>query len=157
MKNENGVIAIYSRKSKFTGKGESIGNQVDLCREYIRLHYGDAEAEKAIVFEDEVPMLCGTPWSGKTSLNVNRKVPLKAIVFIERGQQNSIRRLDTLDSYFNLSSQIARPYYDAGVGEKMIEFAERLLATVPIYGLSCNISTEAVDTVVNEIFPEEDK
>ena len=40
MKNENGVIAIYSRKSKFTGKGESIGNQVDLCREYIRLHYG---------------------------------------------------------------------------------------------------------------------
>ena len=53
MKNENGVIAIYSRKSKFTGKGESNGNQVDLCREYIRLHYGDAEAEKAIVFEDE--------------------------------------------------------------------------------------------------------
>ena len=53
MKNENGVIAIYSRKSKFTGKGESIGNQVDLCREYIRLHYGDAEADKAIVFEDE--------------------------------------------------------------------------------------------------------
>ncbi len=110
----------------------------------------------AIVFEDDVPMLCGTPWSGKTSLNVNRKVPLKAIVFIERGQQNSIRRLDTLDSYFNLSSQIARPYYDAGVGEKMIEFAERLLATVPIYGLSCNISTEAVDTVVNEIFPKEE-
>ena len=53
MKNENGVIAIYSRKSKYTGKGESIGNQVELCREYIRLHYGDAEAEKAIVFEDE--------------------------------------------------------------------------------------------------------
>ena len=53
MKNENRVIAIYSRKSKYTGKGESIGNQVDLCREYIRLHYGDAEAEKAIVFEDE--------------------------------------------------------------------------------------------------------
>lgn len=48
MKNENGVIAIYSRKSKFTGKGESIGNQVDLCWEYIRLHYGDAEAEKPL-------------------------------------------------------------------------------------------------------------
>ena len=111
----------------------------------------------AIVFENDVPMLCGTPWSGKTSLNVNRKVPLKAIVFIERGQENRIHRMDTLDSYFNLSSQIARPYYDARVGEKMIEFAERLLATVPIYGLACNISTEAVDTVVNELFPEEDK
>ncbi len=47
------TIAIYSRKSKFTGKGESIGNQVELCREYIRLHYGEAEAVNAAVFEDE--------------------------------------------------------------------------------------------------------
>ena len=30
-------IAIYSRKSKFTGKGESIGNQIELCKEYIQL------------------------------------------------------------------------------------------------------------------------
>lgn len=28
-------IAIYSRKSKFTGKGESIENQIELCRRYI--------------------------------------------------------------------------------------------------------------------------
>ena len=27
--------AIYSRKSKFTGKGESIESQIDMCREYI--------------------------------------------------------------------------------------------------------------------------
>ena len=50
---DNRKYAIYSRKSKFTGKGESIGNQIDLCREYIRTHYGDAAAEHAVVFEDE--------------------------------------------------------------------------------------------------------
>lgn len=49
----DGLIAVYSRKSRFTGKGESIGNQVELCREYIRLHYGDEAAESAAVFEDE--------------------------------------------------------------------------------------------------------
>ena len=47
------TIAIYSRKSRYTGKGESIGNQIDLCREYIRTHYGDAAAEHAVVFKDE--------------------------------------------------------------------------------------------------------
>lgn len=46
-------IAIYSRKSKFTGKGESIENQVGLCREYIRAHYGGEAAENIIVYEDE--------------------------------------------------------------------------------------------------------
>ena len=38
-KNED-MIAIYSRKSKFTGKGESIGNQVELCKDYIRNMFG---------------------------------------------------------------------------------------------------------------------
>ncbi len=46
-------IAIYSRKSKFTGKGESIGNQIELCREYIRLHNGPNAADAALIFEDE--------------------------------------------------------------------------------------------------------
>jgi len=46
-------IAIYSRKSRFTGKGESIGNQVELCREYIRLNYSAEAADTAIIFEDE--------------------------------------------------------------------------------------------------------
>ena len=50
--NEN-RIAIYSRKSKFTGRGESIGNQVDMCREYILAHYGSELAESAVVYEDE--------------------------------------------------------------------------------------------------------
>jgi len=27
--------AIYSRKSKFTGKGESIENQIELCKQFI--------------------------------------------------------------------------------------------------------------------------
>lgn len=110
----------------------------------------------AIVFEDDKPLLCGTPWSGKHHINTNTIAPLEAIVFIERGEKNSICRLDPLKSYFYLSSQLARPYYDVNLGEKLVEFSERLLANVPIYCLTCNISTEAVETVVKELFPEEE-
>lgn len=46
-------IVIYSRKSKFTGKGESIENQIEMCRQYIRLQFGDDAAEQALVYEDE--------------------------------------------------------------------------------------------------------
>ena len=51
-KNED-WIAIYSRKSKFTGKGESIGNQVELCKEYIRNMFGESYVDRCVVFEDE--------------------------------------------------------------------------------------------------------
>lgn len=110
----------------------------------------------AIVFEEGKPLLCGAPWSGKSRLNTNTSVPLDAIVFIERGETNSIRRLDSLRSYFYVTSQLARPYYDINLGVKVVEFGERLLATVPTYCLTCNISTEAVETVVKELFPEEE-
>lgn len=53
MKNSTDSIAIYSRKSKYTGKGESIGNQIELCKEYIRAHYGDDALDHLVVYEDE--------------------------------------------------------------------------------------------------------
>ena len=53
MRKNDDIIAIYSRKSKFTGKGESIGNQVELCKEYVRVHYGDTAVDKVAVYEDE--------------------------------------------------------------------------------------------------------
>ena len=46
-------VAIYSRKSKFPGKGESIENQIELCKQYVRVHYGEKAAENILVYEDE--------------------------------------------------------------------------------------------------------
>jgi len=86
MKNTSNIIAIYSRKSKFTGKGESIGNQVELCREYIQTHLGDEAAEKAVVFEDE----------GFSGGNVNRPAFKKMMTHVERGEFKAlvVYRLD---------------------------------------------------------------
>ncbi|MCI9449148.1 MAG: recombinase family protein [Clostridiales bacterium] len=50
---DNRKFAIYSRKSKFTGKGESIENQIELCRQYIRLHNPDVRESDILIYEDE--------------------------------------------------------------------------------------------------------
>ena len=52
---------IYSRKSKFTGKGESIENQIELCRQYIAMHFGEEAAKK--------PSCPPAIWWTKSSLN----------------------------------------------------------------------------------------
>ena len=44
-------VAIYSRKSKWTGKGESIENQIELCRRYIHAHFPGCVEMR--VYEDE--------------------------------------------------------------------------------------------------------
>lgn len=57
-KGDKRKIAIYSRKSKFTGKGESIENQVELCRQYIKDFWFRTQNETIEdvdidIFEDE--------------------------------------------------------------------------------------------------------
>ena len=46
-------FAIYSRKSVLTGRGESIENQVELCRSYLAAHYPGVRPEEVAVYEDE--------------------------------------------------------------------------------------------------------
>jgi len=45
-------IAIYSRKSKFTGKGESIENQIMKCKKFIEFKF-NADPEATSIFMDE--------------------------------------------------------------------------------------------------------
>jgi len=59
-KSNSNRIAIYSRKSKFTGKGESIENQIELCRQYIHVHFADVKDEDILIYEDEGFSGCNT-------------------------------------------------------------------------------------------------
>lgn len=44
---------MINANQKFIGKGESIGNQVELGKEYVRVHFGDSAVDKIVVYEDE--------------------------------------------------------------------------------------------------------
>ena len=54
-------VAIYSRKSVFTGKGESIENQIQMCKDHYLRNYPDNNCEFE-VYEDE----------GYTGANIKR-------------------------------------------------------------------------------------
>lgn len=45
-------IYIYSRKSKWTGRGESVENQIAMCRDYIQYNIEGANQAEITVFEE---------------------------------------------------------------------------------------------------------
>jgi len=47
------VFYIYGRKSIYTGKGESIENQIDMCKKYIFEKFADVSSENIHIYEDE--------------------------------------------------------------------------------------------------------
>ncbi len=72
IKNDPRKYAIYSRKSKFTGKGESIENQIELCKQFINNKFEGVSEEEMLIFEDE-------GYSGKNTNRPEFQKMLKAI------------------------------------------------------------------------------
>lgn len=97
------VFAIYSRKSKYTGKGESVENQIEMCRDYLRMHFDNECADNAVVYEDE-------GFSGK---NLERPQFKEMLKDIKAGKINAVLcyRLDRISrnigDFANLINELA--------------------------------------------------
>ncbi len=145
----DGEGVVFSAPSG-TGKSTHTG----LWRE----RYGERvvmlnDDKPAIRFDDGgQPIVYGTPWSGKTELNTNTAAPLRGIVFLQRGETNDIRRLSMTEALLHMNRELALPYHDAALGEKLLDTAMQLLQSVPAYLMSCTISEEAVELVRTTLF-----
>lgn len=80
-------VAIYSRKSVFTGKGESIENQIQMCKDHYLRNYPDNDCEFE-VYEDE----------GYTGANIKRPQFQKLISEIKKNKYEALicYRLDRI-------------------------------------------------------------
>ena len=108
-------------------------------------------ADQAIIINDDKPFLrrledgwyaYGTPFSGKTDENVNKKVKLQGICMLERGE-NRIRQIQPAEAIPLILQQTIRPKNEKYLG-KMMEIMDQLLREVPVYRMQCDISEEAV-------------
>ncbi|MBU5450566.1 hypothetical protein [Acetivibrio sp. MSJd-27] len=104
----------------------------------------------AVTFVDGRPHICGTPWSGKTEINENIHVPLRAVVFLEQAKENRISELKPQEAVFRLLREIAvYPYRD--MADIALDTADGLLKQVPCYLLGCRPDEEAVQMVKNTL------
>lgn len=97
---------------------------------------------KAIVY--------GTPFDGGSGIANNLSAPLGAVVFIERGESNSIRNAQTPEIikklYFSTAHFVSRDTAD-----KMLNNFESLLSCTEFYILTCNMDISAAYTAKNTI------
>ena len=84
----------------------------------------------------------GTPWCGKENYNVDAKVILKAICFIERGEVNEIARISKEEAVKRIYTQLLMPKSPEYIN-KMFDLIEKSIETLPAFVLRCNISEEA--------------
>ena len=114
-------FAIYSRKSKATDKGESIGNQVEMCRNYINAN-APGEEHEFLIYEDE-------GFSGK---NTKRPEFLRMMQDAKkkRFQQVVVYRLDRISRNIVDYMTITEKLQSSGIG--FISINERFDTTTPM-------------------------
>ena len=99
--------------------------------------------------EGEV-LVSGTPWSGKTELNINRQIPLKGIVRLYQNKTNVVSDIKGINAFKTIYGQTKnlgiKEFFDntASVLNKVVE-------SVPVVHLGCNISDEAVMVVKQKL------
>lgn len=98
------------------------------------------------IINDDKPLLirrggkllaCGTPFSGKTDENINVCVPVRAIVFLHRSEQNSLKRLKPAAAVTLFIEQTVNPSIKE-YADEMLSRTDEILTTVPIFSLGCN-------------------
>ena len=146
-------IAAYGKAILFSApSGTGKSTHTGLWEKYI---------PDTVYINDDTPVLrfdcsgtvfaCGSPWSGKTELNSNISLPLAAIVFLERGNENNIEPIRGTEALARLLGETRKLPFRTSI-EQTADMCSRLIDTVPIYRLQCDISYNAVETVRQEIF-----
>lgn len=92
----------------------------------------------------------GTPFSGKTDLNVNERKPIQGICFIERSEDNWIKKASRKDAISFFYRETVRTS-DKDLLNRAFNIVEKIVEEVKIYRMGLNISHEAVRLAYSEM------
>ncbi len=139
--NVGGRGCVFTARSG-TGKTTHISL---LMREYpddVRIINGDKPIIRKVGDEWRV---YSTPWAGKEGMKENTSAPLSAVVLLERGEQNSIEKIDPSLYFEAIMGQIYIPKNKEAL-LKTYDLLDEMSGRVEFYRLRCNMERDAAAT-----------
>ncbi len=103
--------------------------------------------------ENEKVFVYGAPFSGHYRANMNQKYPLKAIIFLQQGATNDVRKLDEKEALQKIMTNILRPKEEI-VWDQSLSIINDIIKNISIYSLDATMNQEAVDAVYHTLYGE---
>ena len=87
---------------------------------------------------DGIPVVYGSPWSGKTDCFRQEHFPLAALLRLEQKPENTIRRLTTIEAFASLQPSCPPAMsHDERCLDMVVSFVSKVIQKVPVYRLGC--------------------
>lgn len=96
-------------------------------------------------FIDEKPYASGTPWRGKEGYGKSGMKEIGGIAFLERGEENAAYKIEPQDAAAKFVSQAYLPKKDSKMLIKTLNLSNKLINSVRLVRLECNMDLEAAD------------
>lgn len=84
----------------------------------------------------------GTPFAGKTALQVNKEVPLRGICFLKQGSANEIRKLSEDEALALMLNNTWRPG-NRKLMNCLLDMMEQVVTQINVYEMNCRKEPEA--------------
>ena len=110
-----------------------------------------------LIKQDGVYHAYGWPICGSSGICHNEHYPIKAIVSVQKGPRNSIKRMDYKSSYKKIISELTINYHAPVFVNTALDFIDDLVRNVAIYELTCDISEEAVSCLYEQLTESKEK
>ncbi|MBA4386567.1 MAG: hypothetical protein C0404_01220 [Verrucomicrobia bacterium] len=113
----------------------------------------DALSDDRVVVRKRGRGFCqfGTPWPGELKVAANRRLPLDAICFLRHEAVNRMTRLRGIGALERFLPLASIPWYEKSIVPQMVDFCERLTASIPVFELAFRPDASAAAFVRREI------
>ena len=99
------------------------------------------------------PVVCGSPWSGKTPCYRQECHPAAAAVRIVQRPKNTIERLGVVEAFAALQPSCPPCLMkDERLQDRLVDFVGRAIGAMPVYRLGCRPDAEAAHLCHNTVF-----
>ena len=163
---EDGIVVFHSSAISVDGNGFLItarsgvgkSTHAKLLEEYIGDSFKYINDDKPLLkVNNEEVVIYSSPWNGKERRGNNISAPLKAIIFLNRGETNTFRKIDNKEEiYFRMLSQIYLPR-EKSKREKALKVADKLLKKINFYEINVNQDIESAKMTYEGIIKNEIK
>ena len=157
---DDNVIVFHSSAISVDGNGFLItarsgvgkSTHAKLLNEYIGDGFKYINDDKPLLkVEDNNVTIYSSPWNGKERRGNNISAPLRAIIFLNRGEINTYRKIDNKEEiYIRMLSQIYLPK-EKSKREKALKIADLLLKNVNFYEINVNKDIESAKMTYEQI------
>ncbi len=146
------VVEHQNQAILFSGpSGIGKSTQANLWKKYMNADILNGDRATIDISKDIINVY-GSPYAGSSNIYRNEYAPLKAIVLLKRGKENSIRQLVGMELYRNMYPRFSLARWDNKLSDISMNIIEEIISKIPVYELTCLPDEEAVKLVCDTVF-----